>query len=348
MLRIFHKIRSFKRPADSSRGTEYMERLEDMSEPQQQALLKILVDRIKETLTEMGFEVPQFVLLHFNDQRGAVHPPLEPLRHERSYVCGPVAQVACKNRVDSIGTGAMNRVDSSNGIVAGDGAERPDIAYCATARQRSRCRRHRVYQPDTTNIGSGAVEAEGQVEEAHRPGRTEDKEERKKKVMSEQDESLPELWCKAFSGLAVSSELLARKDTLFRGIGPRGSPEERAVAENINQDDLPGSMKEYAELLFAFEKRAKEEGVDLIDFVRELSERTDPWRLPCMLKLRHKVRTLEKEMWRSVAEEHCQQIAFAYENYLGTEETGEYRERPPARPSRRRRRRRGSGRGDEA
>lgn len=46
-----------------------MERLEEMSEPEQQALLKILVRRIKEALTDMGFEVPQFALLLFNDHK---------------------------------------------------------------------------------------------------------------------------------------------------------------------------------------------------------------------------------------------------------------------------------------
>lgn len=46
-----------------------MERLQDMSEPEQQALLTILVRHINETLTEMGFEVPQFALLFFNDHR---------------------------------------------------------------------------------------------------------------------------------------------------------------------------------------------------------------------------------------------------------------------------------------
>jgi hypothetical protein len=46
-----------------------MERIEDLSEPEQQALLKILVHRIQQTLTEMGFELPQFALLLFNDHR---------------------------------------------------------------------------------------------------------------------------------------------------------------------------------------------------------------------------------------------------------------------------------------
>jgi hypothetical protein len=46
-----------------------MERIEDLSESEQQALLKILVHRIQQTMTEMGFEVPQFALLLFNDHR---------------------------------------------------------------------------------------------------------------------------------------------------------------------------------------------------------------------------------------------------------------------------------------
>jgi hypothetical protein len=48
-----------------------MERIEDLSEPEQQALLKILVHRIQQTVTEMGFEVPQFGLILFNDHREA-------------------------------------------------------------------------------------------------------------------------------------------------------------------------------------------------------------------------------------------------------------------------------------
>lgn len=46
-----------------------MERIENMSEVEQQALLRILVRRINETLTDMGFEVPQFALLLFNDHK---------------------------------------------------------------------------------------------------------------------------------------------------------------------------------------------------------------------------------------------------------------------------------------
>jgi hypothetical protein len=46
-----------------------MERIEDLSEPEQQALLKVLVHRIQQTMTEMGFEEPQLALLLFNDHR---------------------------------------------------------------------------------------------------------------------------------------------------------------------------------------------------------------------------------------------------------------------------------------
>jgi hypothetical protein len=48
-----------------------MERIEDLSEAEQQALLKILEHRIQQTIAEMGFEVPQFGLILFNDHREA-------------------------------------------------------------------------------------------------------------------------------------------------------------------------------------------------------------------------------------------------------------------------------------
>lgn len=46
-----------------------MERLEELSEAEQHAIMTILARRLRQTLTEMGFEVPSFVLLHFNDPR---------------------------------------------------------------------------------------------------------------------------------------------------------------------------------------------------------------------------------------------------------------------------------------
>ncbi len=46
-----------------------MERLENLSEAEQHAILTILVRRLSETLTDMGYEVPQFALLIFNDLR---------------------------------------------------------------------------------------------------------------------------------------------------------------------------------------------------------------------------------------------------------------------------------------
>jgi hypothetical protein len=50
-----------------------MERLEDLTEPQRRAILNILASRLDETLKDMGFELPLFAVVLFNDPKKCLY-----------------------------------------------------------------------------------------------------------------------------------------------------------------------------------------------------------------------------------------------------------------------------------
>jgi hypothetical protein len=125
--------------------------------------------------------------------------------------------------------------------------------------------------------------------------------------MMDSDEDLREKWCDAFMNLVMAARLLDTRGSLAEKYDLERDPKVRAKAEVASEDSFTENMKAIAAMLFEIENQCVDAGVDLIHRVRAAARRMDPWFLPCVLDLRHTVRTMDKDLWFATAKEFSRQ-----------------------------------------
>ncbi len=109
-------------------------------------------------------------------------------------------------------------------------------------------------------------------------------------------ETLQEKWCDVMMVLAGplgAARMLVFQDHLRELASPQDGPEVRAATAKLTKEsEQVKNLQNLEAALSTLEMKCAEAEIDLIDLVRLLARRIEPWFIPVMLDYRHAIRNM--------------------------------------------------------